>query len=95
LLLISLELGPRFSPFSMRLCQFVLAELSWEKGAASSSEDMGFVVKSKANWEPGGNRASGGLVGSSSCELGLSGSSPRSWGSILGGLEPGGSGGVI
>jgi hypothetical protein len=53
------------------------------------------VVKSKANWEPGGNRGIGGLVGSSSSELGLSGSSPRSWGSILGGLEPGGSGGAI
>ena len=79
----------------MRLCRFALAELSWEKGAASSSEDMGFVVKSKANWEPGGNRANGGLVGSSGSGLGLSGSSPRSWGSILGGLEPGGSGGAI
>ena len=56
---------------------------------------MGFVAKSKANWEPGGNRTSRGLVGSSSCELGLSGSTPRSWGSILGGLEPGGSGGAI
>jgi hypothetical protein len=79
----------------MRLWQAALAELSWEKGAASSSEDMGFVVKSKANWEPGGNRASRGLVGSSSYELGLSGSTPRSWGSILEGLEPGKSGRAI
>ena len=62
----------------MRLCRFVLAELSWEKGAASSSEDMGFVVKSKANWEPGGNRANKGLVGSSSYSLGLLGSTLRS-----------------
>jgi len=56
---------------------------------------MGFVAKSKANWEPGGNRGSGVVVGSSGSGLGLSGSTPRSWGSILGGLEPGGSGGAI
>jgi hypothetical protein len=48
---------------------------------------MGFIIKSKANWEPGGNRANGGLVSSSSYKLGLLGSSLRSWGLILGGAR--------
>jgi len=92
---ISLELGPRFSPFWRRLSRAALAELGWGKGAASSSEEMGFVAKSNANWAPWLNRASGELVGRSSCSLGPSGSSPSSWKSMGGGLEPGGSGGAI
>ena len=66
----------------MRLSRAALAELGWEKGAASSSEESGLVDKSNAKRAPGAKRASGVLVGSSSYLLGLSGSSPRSWGSL-------------
>ena len=46
----------------MRLSRAALAELGWEKGAASSSKESGLVDKSNAKRAPGAKRASGVLV---------------------------------
>jgi hypothetical protein len=61
----------------------------------SLSNKIGFIIKLKAKQAPCLNRASRELVSSSSYFIGLSRSSPRFWGLILGGLEPGRLGGAI
>ena len=79
----------------MRLARAVLAELVEGKGATSSSKEIEFTVKSKLKRATLLRRASGDVAGSSSYSVGPSRSSPRSWGSVVGGLEPEGSRGAI
>jgi hypothetical protein len=79
----------------MRLARAALAELVEGKGATSSSKEIGFAVKSKLKRALWLSRASGDVAGSSSYSVGPSRSSPRSWGSVVRGLAPRGSGGAI